>query len=251
MAHIFSFNEFVNESRGQRIGLRATNRPFDPNNNQWTQARDSRKERAVELRTKRKSGELEQLVEEFYIAGTAISDFNVKMMEDGISDKLFWGIELYFRSTEDIYTDNLCSIFLNDAHEMCVYNTSNYLKMLNPDFVECHSVDDLVKHFKVDTIDDNNDCIFAFSKLWFGDEAREPIDYDWVMEECCPMVRVMLNKDQCPRGFDKLLKSKGYEVESDVYVKKDNSTIDVLEFDVKLKDMPNFYNVLKGYISRY
>lgn len=57
--------DFLNESKGQRISLRGTNKPYDPKNDELVQKRDNREDRANELRRDKKFNKFANLLEKF------------------------------------------------------------------------------------------------------------------------------------------------------------------------------------------
>ena len=147
--------DFLNESKGQRISLRGTNKPYNPDTDVLVQKRDNREERANKLRRDRKFTKIANLLEKFKQALKNISKDEI--LSDGYINIYleYYDNEKYHEiQSEDMKYFNILKIddidklncwwsnySLNPRLKYDSYDLKfgdNYVKIENEDFFDKH-----------------------------------------------------------------------------------------------------------------
>lgn len=271
MVHIKNFSEFVNESRGQRISLRKTNRPFDPNDNQWTQARDTRKERAHQASLDRDTHKLHALAEDFYY--TVKNDL-LKVFARAFSTfgKLFSinGYELCFKDPnfdEDDMSTSLCNMIPSDDNERIelmtlngdgikLSSTSNDVQFLlnsltvvdryeegdveDPDFYN-GQLPDGWRFIRIEGQNPNSPDNIQY---YNSDYGNLPTDWYWLENDCTPEIVIQIDGDidEMPSGILDFLEHNGG---AELFIE------DYYFLRIDMRNVNKFIKALESYLKKY
>ena len=239
---ILSFEEFVNESRGQSIRMRKTNKPFDPNNNQWTQARDSRKERAEELRRKKQDDALYAFLGNCREKILDIEKYGKKIESQCDIKNFVSRMDFYFYKVDDGVDTNTLFEAIFENGEFAGIKFDDDPKVYKDDDLE--DLIDIDIYYSDDVAAWKDYCAVKTCGLWWYDEDNISPAPSYVVldhEGYIPMVLFEFGCE-CPSGFDKYLNSKGYEV------KRFGERFGV---KFKLDEIDKFKVVLDKYFSKY
>lgn len=228
MNKILKFEEFVNESKGQRISLRRTNRPFDPNNNQWTVARDQRKGRLERFRQVKLKNDAQQ-----FIMGGELVYIKLKNFNDEAREKT--GVEYiipYFSMGLNLEPDtNL--MFLNynfdeaDGRPKGIYIIPEYPSQVI-EGIESFSEAAKGIDSAFDEESELNVLTYNGKKIMTNGGAFIPttlLDKENPNDEVHEMFSICVDfTNEALHGLDKKLESKGFEIhdENEIFVLEDN-----------------------------
>ncbi len=265
MVQILKINDFINESRGQRIGLRKTNKPFDPNNNQWTQARDTRKERAHEMTLKRDTERVHRLVSDFWDKSVELAKMNERLKEKEVGF-YFNTTELCFKDpnwSSDENPDFLCRLYIAENNNNSNYTRFKaYLGGWYTGAIENTSKETLLSYISVvDPSDEEKNELPDGSTLIEINLPNEPQPFyyepytengqtlQYIEDECSPFIvinyELVDDTEPISEGLEKLLEMNGVEWDYD-----ENYQLLLMKIDMR-NGFNKFTKALTSYLDRY
>lgn len=250
MIHLKGFEAFIKESRGQRIGLRRTNRPYDPNDNEFTKMKDSRQQRLMQMKASKLTDELRDMVKR--LAQSAIKVIDCFKNADAIMGNSFptllssdLGIFFYDEATGTSTSEDF--FYVGADEEGVKYGV--YVEN------ETRNFDQFCKWFAIEPQehkDEYGNDSFALTILsseaeLLGDmePTGEVILDDSILT---PMIRVFISENVHPSGLIKMLKANGF----DLY----NSDFDYVDedakcYEFKVSEIDRFVSIVNRFFSKY
>lgn len=256
MVHIKKFDEFINESRGQRISMRDKNRPFDPNNNQWTQARDNRKERANKVRIKKYMESVKRIIGEITSVKAKLQKLNEHeaAANNIIVSHFDAGFDFSY-NMDNIYSIASCDLetdtdTIEIAQDFNAYLDSCKKAHYYIDFTQTEvELNTLPNDLSYTTIEgeytedgyDVNVLMFKNKYLVFSD-AHQPIPLHWFEGDELPEHPLTISVPlplEAYRGLDKMFQAtKGFVVDGGLIF-------------FRIEDIDKYCKVVEDYLNRY